>query len=98
LLEKLTKEIEIPSYYGSFGPKSNLDCVAKTTGIGHSDMIEYSDDDDNDGIIKQASAMTNERRKLLAEEEKTKGCRHYNGFSIEDSGPVCKDCGVQIKL
>jgi hypothetical protein len=52
---------------------------------------------DDDGINVVPSAMTDERRRQINNEQGAE-CRHSTGFTMEDGMPHCKDCKEKVIL
>jgi len=52
---------------------------------------------DDDGIAMVPSKLTPSKVREL-NRSKSEGCDHSTGFSMEDDGPHCKDCGEKVRL
>ena len=63
--------------------------------MGKLDGVKYLDGDEGMKIIP--SVMTTERRREKNREILKGGCRHDNGFTMEEDGPYCKDCKEKIR-
>lgn len=55
------------------------------------------DNKDDDGIAIIPSSLTPNKVREL-NRSKSEECEHSTGFSMEDDGPHCKDCGEKVFL
>lgn len=60
---------------------------------GHYDSIQ----DTGDGISFVPSNLTDAKRREM-NRQKSDVCQHSTGFTMEDDGPHCKDCGEKVKI